>query len=161
MKVTTKPKKQVEILQKRIAKEKVAFVNAYRKQWTVTGAAREIEKSRVQCSRWLKNDEEFREEVNVVKREHIDHAVSELVKLLQAGNLGAIIYFLKCQSDEWRPAEKREISGEIKSGIVQRMLTPREKKEAATINKIISDYERGGKKKKKHPVLDKERQDKE
>ncbi|MFA4880798.1 MAG: hypothetical protein WC650_04225 [Candidatus Doudnabacteria bacterium] len=110
-------------IKKRITQEKANFLDAYKKQWTISGAAKAIRRSRKQCHHWLRKDKKFREQFKEIKLEHIDYTVTKLVELISYGNLGAIIYFLKCQSKKWRPWEKREISGTLKPEVEQKIST--------------------------------------
>ena len=120
-------------VEKRTAQSKDDFIEAYKKKWTITGAAMAIDMSRKQCYEWIKEDKEFDERLREVKREHIDFAVSKLVGLLSESNLGAIIYFLKCQSRKWSPMEKREIYGKIETSVPQGMEIDEETKRALVL----------------------------
>ncbi len=154
-----KERTEKRAVEKRIAQSKEDFLEAYKKKWTITGAALAIGMNRKQYYEWIKEDKEFRIALGEVKKEHIDFAVSKLVGLLSDGNLGAIIYFLKCQSKKWSPMEKREISGKVETSVPQGTEIDEETKRALVLwrkdydNKTKSTKSRDG-------LLDRKRKDK-
>ena len=139
-------KKTVKI---RIEEKQKEWLEAFKKQWTITGTCLKVGINRDTFYNWIKKYPEFRKRKKEIEKEQVEFVENKLYEAINNGNLGAIIFFLKCRGGrKWRASEVREIRGKIKSEIEQRPLTEEEKKEAQKIDKILKQYVRGAREKK-------------
>ena len=81
----------------------------------VTDACKEAEISRQTHYRWMKEDEEYRAEIESLSDMVIDFAESKLCKQIDKGDTTAIIFYLKTKGKKRGYIERQEIEH---SGIV-------------------------------------------
>ena len=75
----------------------------------VTSACKSVGINRDTHYEWLKNDEQYKAEVESLKDVALDFAESQLHKKMQSGSDTAIIFFLKTQGKKRGYIEKQEI----------------------------------------------------
>jgi hypothetical protein len=75
----------------------------------VSAACKESEVSRTQFYKWIKEDEEFKQEVEELQNVVLDFAESTLHKLIADGNTAATIFFLKTKGKKRGFIEKSEL----------------------------------------------------
>lgn len=63
--------------------------------YRVTKACKEIGISRITYYRWLKEDDEFRKEINYIEENALDFVESSLFKQIKNHNTKATIFYLK------------------------------------------------------------------
>jgi phage terminase small subunit len=103
MKIGRPTKKQ----QKQILEIKKKFIDAYRKQFTVVGAAREVGIAPKTAFEWLEKDQELAKEIRDAEKELLDYTKSKLLIAIREGNLTAIIFFLKTRHPEFRTTDNQ------------------------------------------------------
>lgn len=102
-------------LKRRIVKQQRLWLEAYKNQWTVSGACLKVGINRTTFYKWIKKYPKFAKEAEEIDLDHVDYAVSKLAHLINESNLGAIIFYLKCRSEQWRPVEKRDVDAKFTS----------------------------------------------
>ena len=110
-----------DTIKKRIEKEQQSWLEAFKNTWTVAAACLKIGIVRNTFYEWAKKYPEFLKQKREIEKEQIEYVESKLIRAIEDGNLGAIIFYLKCRSKKWRPYEKRELEGKIKSPELQRI----------------------------------------
>ena len=106
-----------DTIKKRIERQQEEWMEAFKNNWTISGACLKIGITRTTYYDWAKKYPEFLQRKKEIEREQIEFVESKLYKAIKEEDLTAIIFYLKCKSKKWRPYEKREISGAIKTKI--------------------------------------------
>ncbi len=92
----------------RIRGKKKEFIQKFNDlAWNVTYACKAIGISRSTFYSWMK-DEAFADAFNMAREEIKDYAETKLVEQVKAGNITAIIYYLKTQAKDRGYVEKSE-----------------------------------------------------
>lgn len=81
----------------------------------ITQACRSVHINRCTFYDWKTKDLEFAQLVGDVEESLIDLAENELIKLMKAGNITALIFYLKCKGKSRGYIERREIDMEPKN----------------------------------------------
>ena len=82
----------------------------------VTSACKKVGVGRTQFYNWLKEDQDFKDQVNDVDNIAIDFAESQLHKQIKDGSAAATIFYLKTKGKKRGYVERQEISHEFESG---------------------------------------------
>jgi len=101
--------------------KKNKFIEAYRKTLgNATSACKTIGIGRSTFYRWLRNDNDFKEQIDDIAEETIDFVEQELKKSIQNGNVTAQIFYLKTKGKHRGYVEKQEVelSGEVDNNLV-------------------------------------------
>ena len=77
----------------------------------VTTACKKMGIGRTQFYHWLKDDEDFRKEVEDIQNIALDFAESQLHKQIGEGNTSATIFYLKTKGKNRGYIERQEITG--------------------------------------------------
>ena len=77
----------------------------------VTTACKKMGIGRTQFYHWLKDDEDFRTEVEDIQNIALDFAESQLHKQIGEGNTSATIFYLKTKGKNRGYIERQEITG--------------------------------------------------
>tara|TARA_R110000796_G_scaffold51154_1_gene120658 strand:- start:2176 stop:2550 length:375 start_codon:yes stop_codon:yes gene_type:complete len=77
----------------------------------VTTACKTVGVGRTQFYQWLKDDEEFRKQVDDLQNVTLDMAESQLHKQILGGNTTATIFYLKTKGKKRGYIERQEITG--------------------------------------------------
>jgi hypothetical protein len=109
------------VIKKRIAAKQNEWLEAFKNQWTIAAACRKIGIDRTTYYIWAKKYPNFVKQKEEIEEEQIEEVESKLKNAIERGDLGAIIFYLKCRSEKWRPWEKREVEGKIKSPQLKRI----------------------------------------
>ena len=105
-----------ETVQKRIKREQEEWLEAFKNQWTITGACKKIGISREAYYLWIGKYPEFKKRKEEIEKEQIDFVEAKLYEAIQEGNLGAIIFYLKCRGGErWKERAIQQLEGQIKT----------------------------------------------
>jgi len=92
----------------RVRGKKKEFLQKYADlAWNISYACKSVGITRATFYNWMK-DEDFANEFLTLKEEIKDYAESKLVEQVQAGNMTAIIYYLKTQAKDRGYVEKSE-----------------------------------------------------
>jgi len=100
-----------------MAKEKVNNMNTNKKEFldafrrnagNISDACKTIGIGRTTYYLWMKNDKDFKAEVEAVEESLIDYAESMLMKQIREGNMTGIIFFLKTKGKERGYVERTE-----------------------------------------------------
>jgi hypothetical protein len=109
--------------------QKENIIGELRKTPIIKTACEKAGIGRATFYRWLEEDEKFKRDIESALRDGRlltnDTAESKLLEAIEAGNMTALIYWLKNNDERYR--EKRQISGSIEQKI-SRELTQEEKK---------------------------------
>ena len=134
------------VIKKRIAKDQKEWLEAFKNQWTIAAACRKIGIDRGTYYLWAKKYPLFVKQKEEIEKEQVEYVETKLVQAIERGDLGAIIFYLKCRSEKWRPWEKRELEGKIKSPQLERiaksLVKIAEEKYDNKPNDTVSDKER-------------------
>jgi hypothetical protein len=80
---------------------KKAMLDALEKSLgVVTSACKSVGVSRWTYYDWLRNDEEFKKQVDDIQNIALDFAESQLHKQIQSGNISGIIFYLKTKGKD-------------------------------------------------------------
>ena len=91
---------------------KKAIIEALEKSLgVVTTACRTVGIGRTQFYQWLKDDEDFANEVNDIQNIALDYAESQLHKQIGEGSTAATIFYLKTKGKKRGYVERQEITG--------------------------------------------------
>jgi hypothetical protein len=91
---------------------KKEVLNALEKSFgIVTTACKTVGVSRTQFYQWLKDDQEFKKQVNDLQNVTLDMAESQLHKQILNGNTTATIFYLKTKGKNRGYIERQEITG--------------------------------------------------
>jgi len=82
-----------------------------------TYAAKYLGVDRSTLWRYLNKHPEVRKEIEEMEEELLDYAERKLLEKIQKGNLGAILFYLKCKGKKRGYIERQEITGEDGSPI--------------------------------------------
>lgn len=77
----------------------------------VTTACKTVSVGRTQFYQWLKDDEEFRKQVEDISNITLDFAESQLHKQIREGSTSATIFYLKTKGKKRGYVERQEITG--------------------------------------------------
>jgi|SRR3989304_9148352 len=77
----------------------------------ITIASRKLNCHYSTLYRYLQRNVSVRSYLRQIRESYLDLAEAELIKLVKAGNLGAICFYLKCQGKERGWYERQEITG--------------------------------------------------
>lgn len=120
--MTKKTKKQPKkkstksTLIKRIAQSQKNWLEAFKKQWTITGACKVIGIDRGTYYLWEKKYPDFVKKMRELEEEQIEYVEGKLYQALNDGNMTAIIFYLKNRSrSRWGAEERRKFDGELKA----------------------------------------------
>jgi hypothetical protein len=92
--------------------KKKEVLNALEKSFgIVTTACKTVGVSRTQFYQWLKDDQEFKKQVNDLQNVTLDMAESQLHKQILNGNTTATIFYLKTKGKNRGYIERQEITG--------------------------------------------------
>ena len=95
-----------------VAERKAAFLEVFpKKAGIVTGACQAVGISRTQFYAWLKEDRVFAAAIEDINEQLIDYSESQLMSKIQAGNMTAIIFHLKCKGKKRGWVERQEVTG--------------------------------------------------
>lgn len=95
---------------KRTAKAKIALLEALRKNLGIVSRACEQAKlNRCQFYKWVRDDSEFRAQVEDVEQIALDFVESQHYKLIKKGNPASVIFHLKTKGKSRGYIEKTEI----------------------------------------------------
>jgi len=88
-----------------------AFLEAYATNfYNISAACKAAKTHRSNYYRWLKEDPEFAEAVDILREQKIDFIESKLMEKINAGNIIAIIFALKCIGKDRGYVEEQRIS---------------------------------------------------
>jgi len=105
-----------DTIKKRIKKNQKEWLEAFKTQWTITGACRRIGINPDTYYEWAKKYPEFKKRKEEIEKEQIDFVEAKLYEAINEKNLGAIIFFLKCRGGEkWKERTVQKLEGEIKT----------------------------------------------
>lgn len=79
----------------------------------ITPTIKQIGLTRWYYDKWLREDPEFKEEVEKIKDSTLDFVESKLLKEINEGNASAMMFYLKCKGKERGYIEQQNISQEI------------------------------------------------
>ena len=103
-------------IRKRIENQQKEWLEAFKNQWTITGACKKIGIDRGTYYIWEKKYLEFKKEKEEIEKEQIDFVEAKLYEAINGGNLGAVIFYLKCRGGEkWRERAIQQLEGQIKT----------------------------------------------
>lgn len=95
-----------------VAERKAAFLEVFpKKAGIVTAACQAVGISRTQFYAWLKEDRVFAAAIEDINEQLIDYSESQLMSKIQAGNMTAIIFHLKCKGKKRGWVERQEVTG--------------------------------------------------
>lgn len=77
----------------------------------VTTACKKVGVGRTTFYQWLKDDEEFKKQVDDISNITLDFAESQLHKQIKDGNTSATIFYLKTKGKKRGYIERQEITG--------------------------------------------------
>lgn len=110
--------------QNRTVTQKAAMIEALIKSLgVVTTACKNTGVSRKTHYQWMKEDEDYKSEVEDIENVALDFAESKLHKQIEVGNTAAIIYYLKTKGKKRGYIEKQEIGVESSGLTVQLNIT--------------------------------------
>lgn len=91
---------------------KSSALEAYRKSMgNIAHACRTVGIVRQTFYNWMENDPEFAQAVDDAKEEAIDVVETQLMKLINEGNVVAILFFLKTRAKARGYVERSELTG--------------------------------------------------
>ena len=103
-------------IKKRIENQQKEWLEAFKNQWTITGACKKIGIDRGTYYIWGKKYPEFKKRKEEIEKEQIDFVEAKLYEAINEGNLGAIIFYLKCRGGErWKERAIQQLEGQIKT----------------------------------------------
>jgi hypothetical protein len=95
-----------------MGERKAAFLEAFpKKAGIVTAACSATGISRAQYYSWLQSDKAFAAAIDDINEQLIDYSESQLMSKIQAGNMTAIIFHLKCKGKKRGWVERQEVTG--------------------------------------------------
>ena len=113
-----KKKKSIksDTIKERIEKNQEEWLEAFKSQWTITGACKRIGINPDTYYEWAKKYPEFKKRKEEIEKEQIDFVEAKLYEAINSGNLGAIIFYLKCRGGErWKERTIQQLEGQIKT----------------------------------------------
>lgn len=97
---------------KETAERKVTFLELFRKKaGIITSTCQATGISRTQYYAWVREDKTFAAAIDDINEQLIDYSESQLMSKIQAGNMTAIIFHLKCKGKKRGWVERQEVSG--------------------------------------------------
>jgi len=90
--------------------KKTAFIkHLHNKFGNISETCKEVGINRTTYYNWLKNDEEFAEQINAIDEYIVDSVEKELYKQIKDGSTVATIFYLKTKGKHRGYVEKQEI----------------------------------------------------
>ena len=96
------------------ARKKDDFLKAFAVSDNISQAAKKAEIARCMVYEWIGTDPMFKVQFKELREVELDFAETQLRELRKNGNLGAIIFYLKCHGKHrgWIETSRQEITGE-------------------------------------------------
>jgi predicted DNA-binding transcriptional regulator AlpA len=88
----------------------------------VTTACKKVGIDRTTFYRYIKEDEQFKEDVDDIGNIALDFAESQLHKQIKDGNTSATIFYLKTKGKNRGYVERQEISGDLDNQLIVRVI---------------------------------------
>jgi len=105
-----------DTIKERIEKNQEEWLEAFKSQWTITGTCKRIGINPDTYYEWAKKYPEFKKRKEEIEKEQTDFVEAKLYEAINGGNLGAIIFYLKCRGGEkWKERTIQKLEGEIKT----------------------------------------------
>ncbi len=99
--------------------KKKIFLEALKEQLgIVTPTAKQTGINRTTHYKWLKEDPEYKAEVDLIPDLVLDFAENALFKLMQEKNVAATIFFLKCNGKHRGYVERHELSHSMNTPLI-------------------------------------------
>jgi len=132
-----------DTIKKRIKKQQEEWLGAFKNYWTISGACKRIGMSRETYYQWTRKYPDFLKRKKEIEKEQLDLVESKLYESINSGNLGAIIFYLKCRGGQkWKEKSIQEIRGKLKTENEQKQLTEEEKQKVKEIDDLLKNYVR-------------------
>lgn len=123
-KADKKPTKREQLRTK--ANKKIMLKQLVLNLGNVTNSCKAAKVHRATYYEWLDKDKDFREIVESIPEIRLDHYEAQLDKLIDEGNIAAVIFALKAKGKErnWFEKQEHKIKGNAIAGVIINILKP-------------------------------------
>ena len=88
----------------------------------ISNTAEALDISRSTVYKRIRKSKQVKEAYENIKLEYLDLAESQIVELIKAGNLAAIIFYLKCKGKDRGYVERQEVTGKDGAGLEKKVI---------------------------------------